>query len=458
MCTPKQPKLCRQDDCDVCGPRRVPKDIIEKYWIFEKNPGIDPYVDVTRGSNKEAWFICKECGHHTYVRIHKFVGRNRGCTFCSKKGEFLCKDPNCHVCNERRDPIMLKNWIYDRNPGVNPLTIPKSSSKRFWMICRICDHPTYVQINNYTGQNEGCEYCGIGEFLCGDPNCHTCNERRDPDMLKYWMFEKNPGINPLTIPKSSNKQFWMRCWICGHPTYVHMSDYTGQNKGCEFCNRYGLCDNPECQDCPSKRFSNHPMSVYLNEEATGFSVRDVKLNSHKTGMFDCPFCDKEYEALIDNVSKNHWCPCRKNKTEHMVLDWAAKMYPEYDVISQLQLPGLPRKKFDVTIKDLKVIIEIDGRQHFRDMKCWDSESIVVQDNDVNKMRHAIQEGYSVIRILQEDIWDNRFDWREVLYVVVKLCTSSLCFFIHRNGEYDMSHIPAIRALNIPIDIIDSTEI
>ena len=54
-----------------------------------------------------------------------------------------------------------------------------------------------------------------------------------------------------------------------------------------------------------------------------------------------------------------------------------------------------------------------GPQHFKQIGNWLSPELT-NINDVYKMKCANDNGYSVIRLLQKDIWHNRYDWLEEL--------------------------------------------
>ena len=61
----------------------------------------------------------------------------------------------------------------------------------------------------------------------------------------------------------------------------------------------------------------------------------------------------------------------------------------------------------------KIIIELDGLQHFEQVSNWQSpEDIHI--NDVYKMKCANENGHSVIRILQTDVFYDTYDWLKEL--------------------------------------------
>jgi very-short-patch-repair endonuclease len=127
----------------------------------------------------------------------------------------------------------------------------------------------------------------------------------------------------------------------------------------------------------------------------------------------CPTKKHSYKSSINSRCKiNSGCPLCYNKTEGQLLDFLKKHYP--DVFTQLKLDNcknIYRCRYDVCIPSLKIIIEIDGPQHFKQVSNWDPPE-KTRKNDIYKMQKAEAEGYKVIRIFQEDVYDNDEKWLE----------------------------------------------
>jgi very-short-patch-repair endonuclease len=90
--------------------------------------------------------------------------------------------------------------------------------------------------------------------------------------------------------------------------------------------------------------------------------------------------------------------------------------------------------FDFVIEELKLIIEIDGEQHFRQISNWCHPEITFE-RDNYKMNKALKNGYTIIRILQEDIWFDRNDWRENIKKYLKLYSEPSKIFIGCKDKY-----------------------
>ena len=70
-----------------------------------------------------------------------------------------------------------------------------------------------------------------------------------------------------------------------------------------------------------------------------------------------------------------------------------------------------------------MLVELDGPQHF-----WNNQKYYTAEGckrDLQKERWAVLRGLSVVRVLQEDVWEDRYDWQGWLID---------CFQAARSGE------------------------
>ena len=66
-------------------------------------------------------------------------------------------------------------------------------------------------------------------------------------------------------------------------------------------------------------------------------------------------------------------------------------------------------RFDFCIPTKNIIIELDGAQHFIQVNyCKPLDTI--QARDIYKMKCALEKGYKIIRIFQEDVYNNDKTW------------------------------------------------
>ena len=135
---------------------------------------------------------------------------------------------------------------------------------------------------------------------------------------------------------------------------------------------------------------------------------------------------------------NHGCPSCINKTEFLFLKKMQEYYPtlkkQYKVKWCKNKNCLP---FDFVIEELKIIIEIDGPQHFIQVSNWTSPEIQ-KEKDKYKINCANENGFSVIRLLQIDILKDNFDWFEELKESISKIIDEEKIqnvFICKNNEY-----------------------
>ena len=95
--------------------------------------------------------------------------------------------------------------------------------------------------------------------------------------------------------------------------------------------------------------------------------------------------------------------------------------------------------FDFCIPELKIIIELDGAQHFRQVSNWSSPEEQF-DNDLYKEKCANENGYSTIRLLQEDVANDTNNWLIKLQNSIQSITDDSDvihnIYISSNNEYD----------------------
>jgi hypothetical protein len=77
---------------------------------------------------------------------------------------------------------------------------------------------------------------------------------------------------------------------------------------CQFGgNMRKLCDNETCQCCFSRSFASNSKSVNWSDKNI-FHPREVFKFSNKKYWLDCDKCIHDFEILLSDVSRGHWCP------------------------------------------------------------------------------------------------------------------------------------------------------
>jgi len=325
---------------------------------------------------------------------------------------------NIPVARSFASHLMSKYWSNENK--LKPTEVYKKTSKKYKFDCPVCFH-TFEAALNHIASGSGCGYCA-SKYLCNDDSCTFCHEKSFAAHIrsKYWCDENE--ISPRDVFKSSHKKYKFNCDNCDHIYEISLDNVTNRNRSCPFCSNptQKLCLDEKCEFCHNNSFSSHPKSKYWSSE-NNVSPRQVAKGSTKKYKFDCPYCNQIYETNLYSISSGgRWCNCRRTKTETILYEYLQSIM-NCQVIRQKQFKWCKRSRylpFDFCIRDFKIIIELDGRQHFTQVSNWDSPE-KIQENDVYKMKVANQHGYSVIRISQEDVWYNRINWKTKIYNRIK---------------------------------------
>jgi len=169
-------------------------------------------------------------------------------------------------------------------------------------------------------------------------------------------------------------------------------------------------------------------------------------------LLKCKLCNVTTESTtLAHFVRNPTTGCMcKWKTQTMVLNWMASKWTicrEYlfDAVKSRWGGNLP---YDCAVMKngcVKLLLEIDGRQHFEEGRLgltgarFDRKLV----NDLDKEVRAIENGIPLVRMYQEDVWENRFDWKATIeaFVHAALC-GELPIEVHRqphqlyrSGEY-----------------------
>lgn len=160
--------------------------------------------------------------------------------------------------------------------------------------------------------------------------------------------------------------------------------------------------------CYENSFQSVERSNKLHDKY--INPRTLFKRTNKKFKFDCDDCNNVFETKLSAITIGVWCPSCVNKTEKILYNKLICSYTllqrQYKVKWCKNINYLP---FDFVIEDKKVIIELDGKQHFEQIGNWTSPEDT-RKNDLYKMKCANENGFSVIRLLQKDVYNNKYNW------------------------------------------------
>ena len=132
------------------------------------------------------------------------------------------------------------------------------------------------------------------------------------------------------------------------------------------------------------------------------------------------------------------CPFCINKTETILYEKLKLHYPS--VVLQFKQEWCKNIKclpYDLCIPEDKIIIELDGAQHFRQISNWQTPEKQFE-TDKYKETCANNNNYSVIRLLQEDVLYDTYDWMSKLCDAIeeiKESTEIINIYLCQHNEY-----------------------
>ena len=332
--------------------------------------------------------------------------------------------------------IHPKSKFWSSKNALKPNEVALNSHKKFWFDCE-CGHQFESSLLNINQGNSWCPYCCFpSQKLCTN-NCLSCyNKSFDShEKAKYWSEEND--LNPRQVFKGADrKKYKFNCDKCPHIIIINVKDITSKGQWCSYCSHQKLCENKECNMCFNNSFASIDRSKYLNDK--NINPRMLFKSSNKKFNFDCDLCNKKFACQLSDITRGIWCSFCVNKTElilyNRLVDYYSTLKRQYKVDWCKNIKHLP---FDFVIEERKIIIELDGKQHFEQIGNWISPK-ETRKTDLFKMKCANENGISVIRILQKDVYKNKYNWLEELCQNIETITNEnrvQNIYMCKNNEY-----------------------
>ena len=126
--------------------------------------------------------------------------QGQGCPYCAGRKVFSGYNDLQTV-----NPELVKEWDYEKNIELTPLTVTSGSNTKVWWKCSK-GHKWQASIVNRS-KGRGCPYCAGRKVLSGYNDLQTAN----PTLANEWNYEKNGGLKPEHFTANSNKRAWWKC-------------------------------------------------------------------------------------------------------------------------------------------------------------------------------------------------------------------------------------------------------
>jgi len=326
--------------CDECGNEL--KNIIWKDYI--------------KSIKEDGTYYCRKCASKLYgqEKIIKTKLEN------GKSFEQWCLE------NNRND--VLNRWDYELN-DCDPKNILYCTKEKYYFKCPRGIHESELKnIGNFTSGQEG------------SIRCNSCNSFAqlgidnlgEKFLEKYWDYNKNT-VDPWKISYSCDKKVWIKCQEKDyHESYdIRCPDFIKGDR-CGYCN--GNKVHP--LDSLGKLLKdNSQLNTWSDKNEK--SPYEFKPNSSEKSYWKCPEGKHEdyYKSIKESKDSNFRCPeCTQKINESILQEKVRKYISNIYNLTLLHehkctiIPKNPKTKmplpFDNEIEELKLIIEVHGKQHY----------------------------------------------------------------------------------------------
>lgn len=411
--------------CRFCGTEKAINQITsntEEFIEKAKQKHGDKYdyskVNYNTATEKVI-IICKQ--HGEFEQTPTFhITTKYGCPACSNYNRGVTKMNGCK--NKFVESAIKKHGDkYDYSKSIYT-----GSENKLIITCK--EHGDFEQQPKNHLYGKGCYECGLNNFI---------NSRRS-NIDEF--IQKSREIHGVTYDYSlseyisSNTKVKIICKIHGEFLQTPSHHHAGQ--GCDLC---GIENARQKMTSNTQEYIEKAIQKHGNK----YDYSKVEYTNCKSNIII--ICKKhgDFEQQPSNHLGGQGCPLCVNKTEAKLYEKLITIYPslqtqfkqDWSIKHHHRIYHLP---YDFCIQEYKIIIELDGAQHFRQVRNWSSPEEQFE-NDKYKEECANQNGYSVIRLLQEDVFYDTYDWVKELCEAIEQIKSSegiTNIYLSKNGEYD----------------------
>lgn len=413
-CNANKFRLCDNKQCKDCYYRSFVSSNRAKYWSSKNK--VTPR-DKTKGNSEKMIFDCY-CGHEFEISLGNITRKNQWCGYCCTNSKKFCDNKNCKSCYEKSfaSTNRGKNWSKE-NP-ISARYVTKSSRQYFLFDCDECNHTFEMRVDAITNSGQWCNYCANLKLCDKDIDCTFCFNKTVASSIRGKNWSKKNHLTAREVVLRCEENFLFDC-ECGHEILMRPSNILA-GRWCSYCCTYTqkLCENNDCKMCFENSLDSSDKGKFLHKTKNDKTARQITRGCNKLYWFICENNHEFQNSPNAVIGKGRWCSLCINKTEAKLLLHLKELY---DVITQMKIEHckvINQLSFDFCIKLKKIIIELDGRQHFEYVERFKNDYVANIKRDVYKMKCALEDGYTVIRIIQEDVWNDSYDWKKVLSDII----------------------------------------
>ena len=308
-------------------------------WHPTKNGNLTPNM-VTSGSNKKAWWKCRN-GHEWQTNI---VNRSSGsgCPYCSGRKALKGISDLATI-----SPEFAAEWHPTKNEDLTPDAMTARSGRKVWWLGK-CGHEWQAKVADRS-KGGGCPYCSGHKILKGFNDLATVN----PELAAEWHPTKNRELTPNMVTSGSRKKVW---WKCKHG-HEWQTTVASRNKGasCPYCSGRKTIKgvNDLATANPSLASEWHPTK-------NGNLTPDMVTKWSEKKVWWLGKCGHEWRATISNRTHGTGCQICQKELQTSFPEQAVYYYIQKAFTDAVNGDISFGRELDIYIPSIRTAIEYDG--------------------------------------------------------------------------------------------------
>lgn len=302
-------------------------------------------------------------------------------------------------------------------------TVYISGKKKVKINCK--EHGEFMQqADAHIRQGQGCPTCGKNKQI--SKRTKTL-EQFISDAIKIhgdkYDYSKSIYLN-------DNSKILIIC--SEHGEFEQKVSNHLQGKGCN-----------KCADIIRASKKTKPFEQFIEDakkiHSEKYTYENVIYKNSKNNILVTCKIHGDFKITPTNLLTGKGCPICVNKGEMKIFEKLKLLYPSIEYNKKFEwCKNIKCLPYDFAILQQKIIIELDGCQHFKQVSNWLNPSSQLI-NDKYKENCANENGYSTIRLLQKDVFFDNYDWLKELLDTIEIVISSneiKNYYLCKHNEYN----------------------
>lgn len=237
-------------------------------------------------------------------------------------------------------PDVAAEWHPSLNLPLTPVMVHNGSSSKVYWLCKE-GHTYQKPVAKRTKQGQGCPQCRI------EKNAFAFVH---PELVQFWDYEKNDGVDPKVISYGSGTKVWWRCPE-GH-SYLQKVNAKSGGAGCTICSHQQV----DAVNCLATLYPEIAKEWHPTKNGS-LTPGDVMPQSHKDIWWLCPY-GHEYQQKV-YVRYRSGCPICDSEKRTSFPEQAIQFYLGKIFVAESRyiVGGF---EADIYCPKYKIAIEYDG--------------------------------------------------------------------------------------------------